>query len=300
MRPIFSEAETCVGGPCYGKVTFTQVADRAAHAATPSYPHAVVDEAQDLHQAHWRLLRALVEPGPDDLLIAGDAHQRIYGKPVVLSRCGIETRGRSRRLTVNYRTSREILKWCLAVANGQAVDDLESEEDSLAGARSVFDGPEPEQVGLESRHAEAAGVAERLQGWHSDRPGEGSDGAVGPIPWGEMAVIAREKRLLDPVEEALSAGHVPVVRADAERDEDDLGDRVRLMSMHRAKGLEFRAVVLAGVSDRSLPPSYVRTLPEEARAVELAKERNLLYAAGSRARERLLVTWVGRPSSLLP
>jgi superfamily I DNA/RNA helicase len=64
---------------------------------------------QDLHPAHWHLLRALITSGNDDMFIVGDAHQRIYGTPVVLSRYGIETRGRLRRLTVNYRTSRQIL-----------------------------------------------------------------------------------------------------------------------------------------------------------------------------------------------
>ena len=85
----------------------------------------MIDEAQDLHPAHWKLLRALVPTGTDDLFIVGDAHQRIYGKPAPLSRFGIETRGRARRLTVNYRTSREILRWCLQIADADA-DDLDT------------------------------------------------------------------------------------------------------------------------------------------------------------------------------
>src|SRR5690606_20333066 len=109
--------------------THTQAAAEAARLLDGSgearYRHAIVDEAQDLHAAHWRLLRALVPAGTDDLFIVGDAHQRIYGRPLVLSRYGIETRGRSRRLTVNYRTSREILTWCSAVMQGASVDDLE-------------------------------------------------------------------------------------------------------------------------------------------------------------------------------
>lgn len=95
-------------------MTFTQAASQTAATAMAlgtgepgavRYRHAIIDEAQDLHPAHWRLLRAVVPPGTDDLFIVGHAHQRIYGRQVVLSRLGIETRGRSRRLTVNYRTS---------------------------------------------------------------------------------------------------------------------------------------------------------------------------------------------------
>ena len=108
--------------------TFTELASRAATALASDaglrgqfgYRHAVIDEAQDLHPAHWRLLRALIPAGSDDLFIVGDAHQRIYGKPAPLSRFGIETRGRARRLTVNYRTSREILQWCLRIADRDA------------------------------------------------------------------------------------------------------------------------------------------------------------------------------------
>lgn len=131
-----------------GLVTFTQLVSEAAVllAADPTlsaslgYTYAVIDEAQDLHPAHWRLLRALIAARQDDLFIVGDAHQRIYGRPVPLSRFGIETRGRSRRLTVNYRTSRQILRWSLRVVDPET-DDLDGAVETLAGARSLFDGP---------------------------------------------------------------------------------------------------------------------------------------------------------------
>ena len=72
-----------------------------------------MDEAQDLHPAQWRLLRAAVDPGPDDLFIAADPHQRIYGNRVALASLRISVRGRSRRLSLNYRTTQEILAWAL-------------------------------------------------------------------------------------------------------------------------------------------------------------------------------------------
>ena len=122
----------------------------------------MIDEAQDLHPAHWKLLRALVAPNTDDLFIVGDAHQRIYGKPAPLSRFGIETRGRSRRLTINYRTSREILKWCLGVVDADA-DDLDASPDTLAGARSVFGGPEPAAIGFDTEGEEDKGLVAKSQ-----------------------------------------------------------------------------------------------------------------------------------------
>jgi DNA helicase IV len=63
-----------------------------------------VDEAQDFGNEAFRLIRAIVPVGENDLFIVGDAHQRIYGHQVVLSRCGIDIRGRGRKLKLNFRT----------------------------------------------------------------------------------------------------------------------------------------------------------------------------------------------------
>lgn len=82
-----------------GEVGVTQLAAQAARIAsgwndeTRPYRHIVVDEAQDLHAAHWKLLRALVPVGEDDLFIVGDAHQRIYDNRTTLSAHGINVRG---------------------------------------------------------------------------------------------------------------------------------------------------------------------------------------------------------------
>ncbi len=287
-----------------GLMTFTQAAASAASTAArlatehdsqtasrprlPRYPHAVIDEAQDLHPAHWRLLRTLVPAGEDDLFIAGDAHQRIYGRPVVLSRLGIETRGRSRRLTVNYRTSREILRWSLRVARGEAADDLEGEADTLDGARSEFSGPEPKTRACESSAAERSGLLECLRAWHE-----------AGIPWSDMAVVARQRNHVEQVEGSLTEAGVPAAVVAGRTEESTLGETIRVMTMHRAKGLEFRAVAIVGAGRAELPPSGVRGLGAEEKEAAWKRERSLLYVSGSRAREQLYVSWVGRPSELL-
>ena len=286
-------------------MTFTQAAARAAVIAghldaaesltesgrrlvLPNYRYAVVDEAQDLHPAHWRFLTALIPTGDDNLFIAGDAHQRIYGRPIVLSRHGIQTRGRSRRLTVNYRTSREILDWSLRVAYGQSVDDLDGGEDTLAGARSEFGGPDPEMRGFSTTRAEQNALAKKLTSWS----GSGID-------WSQMAVVARDNADVAELTEFLAAQGVPAATVGGTTDEHALGDKVRVMTMHRAKGLEYRAVAIPRASSTKLPPSWVKQLDDEAREVAMARERGLLYVSGSRARERLYVSWTGRPSELL-
>src|SRR5699024_9909943 len=200
-----------------------------------------------LHPAHWRLLRALVPAGTDDMFIVGDAHQRIYGKPIVLSRYGIETRGRSRRLTVNYRTSREILNWSLRVAYGQTADDLEGEDDSLAGARSEFSGPEPESNGFVSTAAERSGLVDKIRAWQE-----------AGIRLSEIAVVTRLGNQVDELTDVLIDAGIPAMKVSRSTDENTSDDEVRVMTMHRAKGLEYRAIALVGANNRDLPPSAVR------------------------------------------
>ncbi|MFE6103959.1 UvrD-helicase domain-containing protein [Streptomyces laurentii] len=118
----------------------------ASHDSVAPYRHVVIDEAQDLHPAQWRFLRALVPEGNDDLFIAGDAHQRIYGNRVSLRSLGINVTGRSHRLRINYRTTQEILHWSTALANPpartSAAEDAENEE-TLTGYRSTLHGRRP-------------------------------------------------------------------------------------------------------------------------------------------------------------
>lgn len=278
-----------------GLITFTELAARAAAAleadpklrASFNYRHAVIDEAQDLHPAHWKMLRALVTPDTDDLFIVGDAHQRIYGRPTPLSRYGIETRGRSRRLTINYRTSREILRWTLKVADPE-VDDLDTEADTLEGARSVFGGPEPETLAFDSAADENQGIVDIVKRWN----GEGVRAA-------DIAVFAYEKRHVEDIAQALTEKGVDNAIVGPDSREEKLGDLVRVMTMHRAKGLEFRGVILARTGDKDFPPKYVTRLRGDAREREMKKLRSVLYVAGSRARERMAVTCAGQQSELL-
>lgn len=275
--------------------TFTELASRAASAlaSDPSlreqfgYRHAVIDEAQDLHPAHWKLLRALIPTTTDDLFIVGDAHQRIYGKPAPLSRFGIETRGRARRLTVNYRTSRQILKWCLQIADTEA-DDLDTSSDTLAGARSVFGGPEPESLGFRSKSEEDKGLVAKIRQWEADGYARS-----------DIAVFVYERNDVREITDSMNAVGVDAEVVNESTKEERLGDVVRVMTMHRAKGLEYRAVAMARLGSKSFPPYYVQQKQGDERAQEEKKLLRVLYVAGSRARERLALFWTGEISPLL-
>lgn len=274
-----------------GVMTFEQAASSAADVVARDtslqYAHAVIDEAQDFHPAHWRLVRALVPEGPDDIFLVGDAHQRIYGRPLVLSRYGIRTQGRSRRLTINYRTSEQILRWTLSVMAGTQVDDLEGETEDLAGARSEFTGPEPLRVAAAGPADEQAQVAAVVRKWI----GEGYEA-------GSIGVLCRSGVDVSAFVAALTAAGVPAVKVDS-RDHAGPADAVQVMTMHRAKGLEFRCVVIPRLGASAFPPPGAVVGGDAARAEALAAERSLLYVAGSRAREQLALVYSGEASGLL-
>ena len=179
----------------------------------PRYRHILVDEAQDLHPAQWRLLRAAVDPGPDDLFIAADPHQRIHGNRVALASLRISVRGRSRRLSLNYRTTQEILAWALPLLGTDPVTGLDGEADSLLGYRSPMHGPRPQAWQSASRTEEFGLLAERVRSWLS----------AGLEPHA-IGVTARSAALIREAREALEAAgiataslsgrsHVPAVRA---------------------------------------------------------------------------------------
>ncbi|TNC16615.1 DNA helicase UvrD [Georgenia sp. 311] len=250
--------------------------------------HVLVDEGQDLEPAKWQFLRALVPEGPDDLFIAEDSHQRIYGQRVVLGRYGIRIVGRARRLTLNYRTTAENLRYAMAVLAGGEYLDMEGEEEDSALYRSARSGPEPELVPTDSLGDGLSEVAGRVQRWLDD--------GVAPETIG---LLVRDARRAQELVQGLEEHDVPVRVVDAHRDVRP--GRPLVMTMHRAKGMEFSRVVLFDVSHDTVPAAYaVDKLTEGDRADALLRERSLLYVAASRARDELVVVWRGQPSELLP
>jgi hypothetical protein len=116
----------------------------AKGTASLPFKAVIVDEAQDMSEAAFQLIRAIAgEASPNDLFIVGDSHQRIYGKVVTLSRCGIDIRGRSRKLRLNYRTTDEIRSWATDILRGMSIDDLDGGSDSSKDYRSLMHGEYP-------------------------------------------------------------------------------------------------------------------------------------------------------------
>ena len=254
------------------------------------FRHVLVDEAQDLTPAHLQLLRALVEPGPDDLFLAEDSHQRIYGKKITLSHYGIQVRGRSRRLTRNYRTTRQNLDVAFGILDPGTYEDMEgqAEEHHYVSPRS---GPEPLLLHASDRADELSKAAELLTVWlEQDRGSE--DSAPESI-----AILVRDRYQRDAVVNGL-AQHGIEVRA-VDREAAGRGRPV-VMTMHRAKGLEFRKVLLFDVSKNAIPrPLRDQQYSDADHDDALLRERSLLYVAATRARDQLAISWSGEASPLI-
>ncbi|WP_245974859.1 3'-5' exonuclease [Corynebacterium alimapuense] len=252
------------------------------------FDHVIIDEAQDFHAGHWRFLRACVAEGPNDIFLAEDSHQRIYGQRLVLSRFGISTRGRaSRRLSLNYRTTAQNLDYAVAILDGQLWHGSTDELDSTVGYRSSRQGPAPILARASNLAEERSLAIEQIKQWLEESP----DAHVG--------VLTRTKFLVKQIvaqfrEAGLNVVETRQATAAAEAE-------VSVMTMHSAKGLEFTHVVLLDVNENSMPRDYqLHGLGEAEVADVLQRERALLYVAASRARDALMITTSDRPSTLLP
>ncbi|MBT2477507.1 DEAD/DEAH box helicase [Streptomyces sp. ISL-94] len=279
--------------------TYTMVCDQAARILAergPRYRHVVVDEAQDLHPAQWRVLRACVAEQADDLFLVGDPHQRIYDSRVSLRSLGVNVRGRTSRLRLNYRSTEEILRWSTSLLDGQPVgrlgedDEDDGGQDSLRGYRSELHGRVPVARGHGNQDDELRALVDQIRTW-VDQDG---------VKPSEVAVCARFNTLVDAVIARLRREGVPAVAV-----KDDPGPTVpgvRVATMHAMKGLEFRCVAVVGVTSGVLPFAPQVT-PADEDAVQhrsdLLAEHCLLFVACTRARDALAISWNGERSRIL-
>ncbi|WP_239679385.1 UvrD-helicase domain-containing protein [Natronosporangium hydrolyticum] len=275
------------------QTTFPQVTNEAAAVVsgweTKPYRHVVVDEAQDMTVGQWRLLRAVVPEATDDMFLVGDAHQRIYGRYVVLSHHGIHTRGRSRRLTISYRTTREIARGGLALLKGHHYDDLDGGDDTLDSYRALTRGPVPIVAGYPTLAAELGALAEQVVAWRD----------VG-VTMADIAVGVRTHQIAEQVTAAFADRGIPAAVVTPET--YDAQGAVHVMTVYRLKGLEYRCVAIAGMSEGVVPPkSMIAAVGDDPQAQRYLhdEERARVFVAATRPREALWVSWHGQPSPLV-
>lgn len=259
----------------------------AAGRATSPHTAVIVDEVQDLKPPELRFLRALCNEKPGNLMVCGDAGQRIYPGGFSLGALGIEVRGRASVLRINYRTTEQIRRLADCML-GDVADDMDGGVEPRTGTRSLLRGPEPRLAGHASREEELEAALGTIRGWLNDGL---SAEAIG--------VFARTGKRTNELVDVLDEAGISWRRL-SEKEASRTG-AVQLGTMHRAKGLEFKAVLVLGCSDREVPsPLATRGVDDpQDREVAEARERRLLYVAMTRARDELTVSWTGKPSRFL-
>ncbi|AZP17015.1 DNA helicase [Streptomyces aquilus] len=251
------------------------------------YRHIVVDEAQDLRPGHWKMLRAMVAPDRNDIFLVGDTHQRIYNNQVTLGSLGINIRGRSAKLTLSYRTTRQILGSALGVLEGESFDDLDGNQETLAGYRSVLNGALPALHPSADWESEREAIVELIGAWND-------------IPLEQIAICVPTNAMAQEVAYSLAQAEIRAVEIGPDGPRSDEG--VHIGTMFRFKGLEYQRMIIAGVSEGLVPRSVVIGL-QQSDALryrrEIQRARSLLFVAATRSRDSLAIFWHGKPSRFL-
>jgi superfamily I DNA/RNA helicase len=265
---------------------FKRITEKLAERKYPPFDFAVVDEAQDMGIPHVRFLAALGRR-PDALFFAGDVGQRIFQQPFSWKSLGVDVRGRSRTLRVNYRMSHQIRAQADRLL-GPEVADADGNADQRMGTVSAFNGPAPEIRIL----AKADEEVDEVASWLESRANDG----VAPE---EIGVFVRSAEELDRASAAVQSASLPFKVLD--EGADSTGSVVSVSTMHFAKGLEFRAVAVMACDDEVIPSQQrIEAVGDDADLEEVyATERHLLYVACTRARDFLLLTGVAPASEFL-
>ncbi len=272
-------------------ITYAELFSTLAAAISKSknvvFDFAVVDEAQDISVAHIRLFAALGGGRPDALFFAGDLGQRIFQQPFSWKALGVDIRGRSRTLRVNYRTSHQIRTQADRLL-GPVVSDVDGNSEDRSDTVSVFNGPPPTTHSLKSESDEIRTVGH----WIAQQA------KAGVLPH-EFGVFVRSAAQLDRAQAAVKESGLAYKILD-EHVQTTSG-HISISTMHLAKGLEFRAVVVMACDDEIIPlQERIETVGDDADLQEVYDtERHLLYVACTRARDHLLVTSVEPASEFL-
>jgi len=266
---------------------FSRLGAKLSEGKHRPFDYVVIDEAQDINVAQLRFLAALGANTPNALFFAGDLGQRIFQQPFSWRSLGVDIRGRSRTLRINYRTSHQIRMQADRLL-GPEVSDVDGNTEERRGTVSVFNGPKPSIQVLDSVDDEINTVSQ----WLSDRTKE-------ELMPHEIGVFVRSDAEIERAQAAVKSAGLPMKVLD-----DHVATAsgfVSVSTMHLAKGLEFRAVVVMACDDEVIPSQErIENIADNADLEDVYNtERHLLYVACTRARDRLLVTSIDPASEFL-
>ena len=259
---------------------FTDLAKKFKELKHPVFEFLIIDEAQDIDVGQLKMLSIMSDNRPNALFLAGDSGQRIFQQPFSWKSLGIDIRGRSKTLRVNYRTSHQIRAHADKLLESE-ITDAEGITENRRDVISVFNGKQPEVLYADNQQKENKGIAK----WLLELAKEGV------LPH-ECGLFVRSDAQIPRAEAAVTEAGIPYKKLN-ESVETSSG-KLSICTMHLAKGLEFRAVVVMACDDEILPlQERIEEIGDSGDLQDVYDtERHLLYVACTRARDFLLVSGV--------
>jgi len=268
-----------------------RLADAAKSKRVQRFDHTIVDECQNLRFSEQRFLRAITLDGPNDLTLAGDAGQQTHSAALPLSKAGIDVRGRSVTLNVNYRSTAPIAELCDGFRSKFISQDFDEQSESVTELQRVDvnkEGVKPTFFRAQNTRSELAAIRRKIAEWRESGVAAHEIGVL--LPDEALAKEVRDKLVRDGVEAKIIQTTL-----------NTTGASVIVSAFARCVGLEFKSVVVAHCSAKHLPnQSVAKSLDADQRKEFEDQARALLYTATSRACSELMICCTGAPSKLLP
>lgn len=243
---------------------------------TAQYSAVLIDEGHDFEPQWFKLLAQMVDPDSNSLLLLYDDAQGIYGKKrsrdFSFAKVGIQARGRTTILRVNYRNSAEVLDYAYQFAQQSLVpEDNNLDDDAIPFISPLAKpvaakGARPELKQCSSLEAEAKHIAEQLMSLHEQG-----------CAWQDMAVLYPSRLVGETLARVFEQLQLPVDWLQVTPYNPD-ADRIKLMTLHKSKGLEFAVVAIAGLG-------FMPYQDDEA-----MEDTRLLYVGMTRAVQKLILT----------
>lgn len=240
--------------------------NRAALAAldkqgAPRYRAVLIDEAQDFDTEALEFCVRLLEstdPDEQDLIIVADSAQNIYRKDFRWKDAGVKAQGRTRLMRTNYRNTKQILEFAYDFLTAdrsievQAALDPDEDAAIIPATASERSGSPPRVIAARDRADEVMRVVDAVRAYYGTRSASRSiavlHGELQDSPKFGAAVAA-----------GLGAAGLPyfwVTDPSQTSNRDRAGEAdapVILSTIHSAKGLEYRSVVVCGIGVKSDP-----------------------------------------------
>lgn len=255
------------------------------------YTHIIVDETQDLTRVQLEFIKILyMNRSYSSMLFVSDTAQSIYPEAWLVkgrsfTSIGLDMTGKSTSLSKSYRTTMQIgyAAYSLIEDDKNILEDDNFVKPSLIDKQGVY----PVYKGFKNKISEAEYIAETIEKELKHK-----------YNYKDIAIISKFKNQLKDIKIFLEKNNIPYRELENDEEVDFNEDCIKLLTMHCVKGIQFKAVIIAGLNDKIIPSRDFANEFEDSDCVE-SIDRRLLYVGMTRATEELFLSSYGNPSKFI-